>query len=65
MVFEVHYQGRFDRRFGCEYVGGEVAIHHETYDLEKFSYFDIEGISKPYGYKSRDIMYFRDPEKNF
>jgi hypothetical protein len=64
LVFEVHYRGRFNMHFGCEYVGGEVAVHHETYDPEKLSFFDIEGILKQYGYRSRHLMYFRDPKKS-
>jgi hypothetical protein len=64
LVFEVHYGGRFDRHFGCEYVGGEVAVHHESYDPENLSYFELEGISKPYGCKSKDLMYFRNPKKS-
>jgi hypothetical protein len=63
LVFEVHYRGRFNSHFDCEYVGGEVAVHHKTYDPEKLSFFEIDGILKPYGYKYGDLMYFRDPEK--
>jgi len=65
LVVEVHYGGRFDRRFdGCVYVGGEVEVHHEKVDLDKLSYFEIEGICKKYGYKSGDLMYFKDPGKS-
>jgi hypothetical protein len=42
LVFEVPYEGRFNRHFGCEYVGGEVAILHESYDPKKLSYFELE-----------------------
>jgi hypothetical protein len=34
-VFEVHYGGTLDMHFGCEYVGGEVALHRKSYDVEK------------------------------
>jgi len=54
LVVEVHYGGRFDRRFGCVYVGGEVEVHHEK----------VEGICKKYGYRSWDLMYFKDPRKS-
>jgi hypothetical protein len=64
LVFEVHYGGRFDGYFGCKYVGGEVAIHHETYDREMLSFFEIEGILKPYGYNFGDLTYFKDPVKS-
>jgi hypothetical protein len=64
LVVEVHYGGRFDRRFGCVYVGGEVGVHHEKVDLDKLSYFEIEGICKKYGYKSGDLMYFKNPGKS-
>jgi hypothetical protein len=64
LVVEVHYGGRFDRRFGCVYVGGEVEVHHEKVDLDKLSYFEIEGICKKYGYRPGDLMYFKDPGKS-
>jgi hypothetical protein len=39
-------------------------VHHEKVDLDKLSYFEIEGICKKYGYKSGDLMYFKDPRKS-
>jgi hypothetical protein len=64
LVVGVHYGGRFDRRFGCVYVGGEVEVHHEKVDLDKLSYFEIEVICKKYGYRSWDLMYFKNPRKS-
>jgi hypothetical protein len=64
LVVEVHYGGRFDRRFGCVYVGGEVEVHHEKVDLDKLLYFEIEGICKEYGYRSGDLINFKDPRKS-
>lgn len=63
-VLEFHYGGRFDRSFGCEYVGGKVAIHKDIVDPDKLSYFDLEDICKGYGYQSGDLMYFKDPVKS-
>jgi hypothetical protein len=45
-------------------VGGEVAIHHKSYDPEKLSYFELEDISKLYGYYFGDLMYFREEVMN-
>lgn len=64
LVFEVHYGGRFDRHFRCEYVSGSAIVHHETFDHDKLSFFEIEGILKEYGYKSGDLMYFKYPGKS-
>jgi hypothetical protein len=46
------------------YVGGEVEVHHEKVDLDKLSYFEIEGICKKYGYRLGNLMYFKDPGKS-
>lgn len=64
LVFEVRYGGRFDRNSGCEYVGGDVVVHHESYDPDKLSYIDLEAMLKEYGYKSGDLMYFKHPDKS-
>ncbi len=64
LVFEVHYGDWFDRHFECEYVSGSAIVHHETFDHDKLSFFEIEGILKEYGYKSWDLMYFKDPVKS-
>jgi len=64
LVFEVHYGDWFDRHFECEYVSGSAIVHHETFDHDKLSFFEIEGILKEYGYKSGDLMYFKDLAKS-
>ncbi len=64
LVVEVHFGGRFDRSFGCEYTGGEVELHKDSVDLDKLSFFEIEDICKEYGYKLGDLMYFKDPVKS-
>jgi hypothetical protein len=64
LVVEVHFGGRFDRSFGCEYTGGEVELHEDSVDLDKLSFFEIEDICKEYRYKLRDLMYFKDPVKS-
>jgi hypothetical protein len=64
LVVEVHFGGRFDRSFGCEYTGGEVELHKDSVDLDKLSFFEIEDICKEYGYKLGDLIYFKDPVKS-
>jgi len=59
LVVEVHYVGKFDWRFGCEYLGGQVEVHRDSVGLDKLSYFEIEDIyiyiyiyiCKKYGYR--------------
>jgi hypothetical protein len=63
-VVEVHYGGRFNRRFGCQYLGCQVAVHKDSVDLNKLSYFEIESICKEYGYRYGDLMYYKDPTKS-
>jgi hypothetical protein len=50
-VVEIHYGGRFNQRFGCEYLGGQVEVHKHSIDPDKLSYFEIEDICKEYGYR--------------
>jgi len=64
LVVEVHFGGRFDWSFGCVYSGGEVEVHNINVDLDKLSYFETEDICKEYGYRVRDLMYFKDPAKS-
>ena len=61
LAFEVHYGGRINRGLTCIYVGGDVDVHAETYDKDKLSFFEIEGIVKKYGYKSGDLVYYLVP----
>ncbi|XP_059440262.1 uncharacterized protein LOC132172719 [Corylus avellana] len=65
LVFEVHYGGKINRGFTNTYVGGDVDLHDETYDEDKLSFFEIEGIVKKYGYKSRDLLYYLEPGCSF
>jgi hypothetical protein len=51
-VFEVHYDGRLDRTIGCQYMRSDVAVHTESVDPNELSYFELEVICQPYGYKS-------------
>jgi hypothetical protein len=46
LAFEVHYSGRIKRGLTCIYVGGDVDVDAETYDEDKLSFFEIEGIVK-------------------
>jgi hypothetical protein len=64
VVFEVHYGGRFDMGFGCEHVGGQDAVHKHSFDPDELSYFELESIYKEYGYRSGDLMYFKDLVKS-
>jgi hypothetical protein len=38
VIIRVHYRGRFDRRYRCTYVGGNVALYEESYDLDRLSF---------------------------
>jgi hypothetical protein len=61
LVFEVHYGGRFDKTVGCQYMGSDMAVHTESVDPYELSYFELEAISRPYGYKSGDLIFFQEP----
>jgi hypothetical protein len=41
--------------------GGEVALHTESVDPDELSYFELEAICRPYGYKSGDLIFFLHP----
>jgi len=32
LVFQINYGGRFDRKYGCIYAGGEMDIHPNSVD---------------------------------
>jgi hypothetical protein len=64
LVFEIHYGGRFNKTIGCEYVGGEVAVHTESVDPDELSYFELEAIYRPYGYNLEDLIYFQELGKS-
>lgn len=40
-----------------------MAIHDESYDLDMLSCFELD-ILKHYSYKSDDLIYFKDLDKN-
>jgi hypothetical protein len=52
LVFKVSYMGQFDRSSGCDYMGGNVCVHSESYDPDNLSFFELEDICKDYGYKA-------------
>jgi hypothetical protein len=64
MVFEINYGGRFDKKYGCIYMGGQVDVHPDNVDLDNMSFVLIEFIVGQYGYSPGDLIYFRDPTKN-
>ena len=57
----MHYSGRINRGLTCAYVRGDVNVHAETYNEDKLSFFEIEGIIKKYGYKLGDLVYYLEP----
>ena len=63
LVFKVSYGGRFDKSLDCNYVGGEVSVHGQSYDPDNLSFFELKDICKDYRYKAGDLMYFREPNK--
>ncbi|KAB1210012.1 hypothetical protein CJ030_MR6G023561 [Morella rubra] len=63
-AFKVHYGGKFNRSDGCTYVGGNVSMHNDPYDSDCLSFIEIEGVVKEYGYKSNDLIYYNEPDKN-
>ncbi|XP_059461824.1 uncharacterized protein LOC132190802 [Corylus avellana] len=65
LMFEVHYSGKINRGFTYTNVGGDINVNDETYDEDKLSFFEIEGIVKKYGYKSGDLVYYLEPGCTF
>jgi hypothetical protein len=63
VIFRVHYEGRFDRRYRCTYVGGNVGLYEESYDLDRLSFIEIETVVKKFGYQPVDLVYYREPYK--
>jgi hypothetical protein len=63
VIFRVHYGGRFDRRHRCTYVGGNIGLYDEAYDLDRLSFFEIERVVKKFGYHSGDLVYYCDAGK--
>jgi hypothetical protein len=64
LVFEINYRGKFDRKYGCIYVGGQVDVHLDNVDPDNVSFIVIEYIVGQYGYSPSDLIYFRDPTKD-
>jgi len=64
LVFEINYEGRFDRKYGCIYVGGQVDVHLDNVDPDNVSFVLIEFIVGQYGYSPGDLICFRDPTKD-
>jgi hypothetical protein len=63
VIFRVHFGGRFDRRFKCTYVGGNIGLFDEPYDLDCLSFIEIEMIVRKFGYQPGDLIYYREPDK--
>jgi hypothetical protein len=64
LVFEINFGGRFDRKFGCIYVGGQMDVHLDEVDLDNMTFFQIESIVELYRYSPGDLIYSRNPTKN-
>jgi hypothetical protein len=64
LVFEINYRGRFDRKCGCIYVGGQVDVHPDNVDQDYMTFVLIESILGQYGYSPDDLIYVTDPNKN-
>jgi hypothetical protein len=63
VVFRVHFGGQFDRWHKFTYVGGDIGLNEETYDLDCQSFVEIETIVKKFGYQPGDLIYYREPGK--
>jgi hypothetical protein len=63
-MFEVHYNGSFNRQNRYTYVGGLVDNHYVT-DVHKMSVLNIEELCKDYGYKPGDLIHYKLPNKSF
>jgi len=63
VIFRAHYEGRFDRRNKCTYVGGQIGLYEESYDLDCLSFFKIEIVARKFGYQSGDLVYYQIPER--
>lgn len=64
ILFKVHYGCKFDRSNGCAYVGGKVFVHNDPYDPNCLSFIKIEGVVKEYGYKSDNLIFYKEQEKS-
>lgn len=64
LVFEINHRGRFDRKYGCIYVGDQVDVHLEHVDPDNMTFVLIESVLRQYRYSPSDLIYVRDPTKN-
>jgi hypothetical protein len=64
LVFEINYEGWFDRAYGVIYSGGEMVVHPESVDLDSFTFSMLESIVEQYRHNPSDLIYFRDPNKD-
>jgi hypothetical protein len=60
MSFLGFIMGRFDRRYKCTYVGGDIRLYEKTYDLDCLSFFEIETVVRKFGYQPSDLVYYRE-----
>lgn len=63
VIFRVHYGGRFDRRHKCMYVGGNIGLYEEPYDLDRLSFFEIKRVVTKFGYHRGDLVYYCEAGK--
>ena len=62
-LFEVHYNGSFNRQNRFTYVGGLVDTHYVT-EVHKMSFLNIEELCMDYGYKLGDLIHYKIPNKS-
>ncbi|KAB1200812.1 hypothetical protein CJ030_MR0G006221 [Morella rubra] len=46
------------------YLGGKKALHHEPWDMDLLSFFELEALCTKYGYTQGDLMYYAHPAKS-
>ena len=63
LLFEVHYNGSFNRQNIGTYMGGFMH-NYSVHEVHKMSFFDIEEICKDYGYKFDDLIHYKIPDKS-
>ena len=51
IIFRVHFGSRFDRWYKCTYVGGNIGLFDEPYDLDCLSFIKVETIVKKFEYQ--------------
>jgi hypothetical protein len=63
VIFRVYYGSRFDRQYRCTYVGWNIGLYEESYDLDRLSFIEIKTVVKKFGYRPGDLVYYREPYK--